>query len=46
MPIPKKKSSETNNEFINRCMSGQVMIKEYPNQNQRLAVCAAQLKTK
>jgi hypothetical protein len=46
MPIPKPKPSETHNDFINRCMSDEVMINEYPKRYQRLAVCTAQLKRK
>ncbi len=46
MPIPTPKKNEKQNEFIQRCMSNNVMVKEYPNINQRLAVCATQFRKK
>ena len=42
MPIPSKNIDETNEEFIERCMSDEFM-KEYDDNDQRLAVCYAQL---
>ena len=42
MPIPTKENNETNEEFIERCMSDEFM-KEYDDNSQRLAVCYAQL---
>ena len=42
MPIPTKQTDETNEEFIERCMSDEFM-KEYDDNSQRLAVCYAQL---
>lgn len=42
MPIPTKNIDETNEEFIERCMSDEFM-KEYDDNDQRLAVCYAQL---
>ncbi len=42
MPIPKSK--EKPEAFINRCMADAVMIQEYPNEQQRLAVCASNIK--
>ena len=39
MPIPKPKKNEEKNEFISRCMSDEVMVKEYPNSRQRAAIC-------
>lgn len=41
MPIPKPKSKETENEFVSRCMSNPVMESEYPDKQQRYAVCAS-----
>lgn len=38
MPIPKPKSGESQNDFLQRCMSNDKMISEYP-QDQRAAVC-------
>jgi hypothetical protein len=42
MPIPKAKPREKRKAYIDRCMSDEVMQKEYPNEQQRLAVCAVQ----
>ena len=41
MPIPKPKKTENKNEFIDRCMSDNVMIEEYPENEQRIAICNA-----
>ena len=40
MPIPTPKKNEKRNDFIQRCMVGPVMIKEFKNTDQRLAICA------
>ena len=31
MPLPKPSKSEKQSEFIQRCMTDDVMLKEYPN---------------
>ena len=41
MPIPKKNTNETNDEFIGRCMADEVM-QEYDDK-QRLAICESQI---
>ena len=46
MPLPKRNSYETRDEFIDRCMSDSVMNKEYPDNKQRLAVCSVQWRKK
>lgn len=46
MPIPKPKKGESKEKFIDRCMSNSVMKKEYPDNNQRLAVCGTTWKNK
>jgi Asp/Glu/hydantoin racemase len=38
MPIPSPKSTESANEFMQRCMSDEKMINEYPTE-QRAAIC-------
>ena len=48
MPIPKPKKNEKPKDFISRCMSDDIMKKEYPTKtskgkNQRYAVCMSQL---
>ena len=40
MPLPKKRPTETRDEFMKRCISDSVMIKEFPEIKQRTAVCA------
>jgi hypothetical protein len=42
MPLPKPKNKEKKDEFIQRCMTNAVMEKEYPDNDQRLAVCNTQ----
>ncbi len=42
MPIPKPKFRESHQNFIQRCLADDIMNKEYPNVDQRLAVCAIQ----
>lgn len=46
MPIPKIKQDEDKNSYVSRCMSNETMKKDYPNQQQRVAVCLGQTKTK
>ena len=42
MPIPKPEPLETMSEFITRCMEDDTMKSEYPNERQRVALCAKQ----
>ena len=42
MPIPQKQSNETDEQFIERCVADEFM-QEYDDNDQRLAVCYAQL---
>jgi len=44
MPIPTPKAKETQQEFISRCMSD--LKSEFPNKEQRLAVCYTQWQEK
>jgi hypothetical protein len=39
MPLPKPKDDETQKQWIDRCMSNEAMKKEFPDNDQRLAVC-------
>lgn len=39
MPIPKRQKDEDRNKFMSRCMGDEVMKKEYPNMDQRAAIC-------
>lgn len=42
MPLPKPKKDEKREDFIPRCMANEVMREEYPDSDQRYAVCQAQ----
>jgi hypothetical protein len=46
MPIPKPKPKEPKAEFINRCMSDEVMNKEYKDKSKRYAICVTQWENK
>ena len=39
MPLPKPSEDEEQDDFIKRCMSNDIMNNEYPDTDQRLAVC-------
>ena len=40
MPIPTPNSSESKDEFIQRCMGDDKMTSEYPDEEQRFAICS------
>jgi hypothetical protein len=40
MPLPKPHDGEKEEDFIERCMSDEVMEDEYPDEEQRLAICS------
>ena len=42
MPIPQPRETESQDEFISRCMSDEKMKSEYTDEAQRYAVCAGQ----
>jgi hypothetical protein len=46
MPIPKPTPEENMAGFLSRCMADETMTQEYPNERQRIAVCARQWKEK
>ena len=41
MPIPKPTPKENKKDFVIRCMGDDTMNKEFPNTDQRLAVCSS-----
>ena len=45
MPIPKPKTGESRQNFMQRCMGDKTMTSEYEN-DQRLAVCASSYNSK
>jgi hypothetical protein len=46
MPLPKPKGTESRKDFMQRCMSDSVTVSEFPNTDQRLAVCSKQYRDK
>ena len=46
MPIPNREKDEDKDKFMSRCMSSEVMNKEYPDSAQRSAICYGQNKSK
>ncbi len=46
MPLPTRKSNETYDAFITRCMEDPTMVREYPDAAQRRAVCQRQANVK
>ena len=44
MPIPKPGADEDEKKFIARCMGDEVMNTEFPDQEQRSAVCYRQFR--
>jgi hypothetical protein len=46
MPIPRPELDEKMEDFIGRCMADETMVQEYPNERQRLAICAVQWRDK
>ena len=46
MPLPKPIEDETQDDFIDRCMASDEMNEEFPDQDQRLAVCFQRWKDK
>jgi len=45
MPIPEPNPKENKQNFLSRCMSNETMKKEYPDSQQRVAVCLSQTKS-
>ena len=39
MPLPEPRNEENKSTFIERCMSDNVMIEDFEDEGQRLAVC-------
>jgi len=46
MPLPTPRSDESHREFIDRCMNDEQMQREFPDAEQRRAVCERQAKLK
>lgn len=46
MPLPKPRKNEKQDDFISRCMSNEEAKKDFPDQDQRVAVCHTQWRNK
>lgn len=46
MPLPKPNKGENRKDFMSRCIADPIMIKEYKNTDQRLAICSVQFRKK
>jgi len=44
MPLPKPTKGQKESNFISSCMSNKIMKREYPDNEQRLAVCFSQFR--
>ena len=42
MPIPKPNKDESKEDFLKRCMSDEIMVKDFEDEKQRFAVCNTQ----
>ena len=42
MPFPKISPNETREEFTQRCMADDIIVQEYPSEQQRLVICYLQ----
>ncbi len=42
MPLPRPDKNESRKKFVNKCMDDAAMLKEFPNEKQRAAVCYSQ----
>jgi HK97 family phage prohead protease len=45
MPIPKPNKGESHKDFDERCMGDDTMVKEYPDEKERYAICQSQWET-
>ena len=46
MPLPKPEKNQKRNDFVNKCMDDTAMLKEFPDDKQRAAVCYSQFDEK
>lgn len=46
MPLPERTPSETKQEYLQRCMGDKTMVREYPDNKQRYAVCISKSRKK
>ena len=46
MPMPKPRSGENKDDFVNRCMGDNTMVADFESTGQRFAVCLRQWETR
>lgn len=46
MPMPKPRSGENKDDFVNRCMGDNTMVSDFESTGQRFAVCLRQWETR
>lgn len=46
MPMPKPRSGEGKDDFVNRCMGDSTMVSDFEAAGQRFAVCLRQWETR
>lgn len=46
MPLPKPEKNQKRDDFVNKCMDDTTMLKEFPDDKQRAAVCYSQFDEK
>tara|TARA_R110002051_G_C8372066_1_gene443701 strand:- start:35 stop:274 length:240 start_codon:yes stop_codon:yes gene_type:complete len=46
MPLPKPKKNQKRDDFVNNCMDNSTMLHEFPDNEQRAAVCHSQFNEK
>jgi len=46
MPLPKPSKNQKQSDFVSKCMGDPSIIKEFPDQKQRAAICYSQFKRK
>lgn len=44
MPLPSKNKTQSDQEFMDSCLSNETVNKEFPDNSQRFAVCKSILK--
>lgn len=42
MPLPKRNKGQDKSDFLKICMENETMLKEYPDEKQRYAICIEQ----
>jgi len=46
MPLPNPKPTEKKDDFLSRCVTSEIMRKEFPDGKQRFVICLQQWESK